>query len=266
MLKTLFFVSLIWIENVPKTRDRVKSLVSKVKYFSSYFEYDSQSLGINNKVENRELTMKNIALTFTVLLGSLSASNVLASQGNAEAGKAKAITCAACHGPDGNALITMYPKIAGQHADYIYKQLKEFKLGITSGGNEGRMDPVMSGMSMPLSDQDMKDLSAYFASLSMSEGIVSEDILPDGKRLFMSGDATRGIPSCAACHGPQGNGTSLANFPKISFQHPEYVKLQLEKFRDGTRNNDMNGMMRDIAVKLTDKDIEILSKYIGGLH
>ena len=178
----------------------------------------------------------------------------------------KSATCAACHGPDGNAPVNIYPKIAGQHADYIYKQLTEFKLGMTSGGKEGRMNPVMSGMAMPLSDQDMKDLSAYFASLNMSEGATPKDVQETGAMLYKAGDAERGIPSCAACHGPRGNGSSLAKFPKISFQHPEYIKSQLEQFRDGTRNNDLNGVMQDIAKKLTDKDIETLSKYLGGLH
>ncbi|CCQ12655.1 Cytochrome c4 [Pseudoalteromonas luteoviolacea B = ATCC 29581] len=210
--------------------------------------------------------MKKIALTLTMLLGALSANNALAFDGNAEAGKAKSATCAACHGPDGNAPVTMYPKIAGQHADYIYKQLQEFKLGMTSGGKEGRMDPVMSGMAMPLSDEDMRDLAAYFASLNMSAGSTPEEVVAVGSQLYKAGDAERGIPSCAACHGPRGNGTSLAKFPKISFQHPEYIKAQLLKFRDGTRANDMNGMMRDVAKKLTDKDIEVLSKYLGGLH
>ena len=210
--------------------------------------------------------MKKIALSLTILLGTLSASNATAFDGDVNAGKEKPATCAACHGPDGNAPVNIYPKIAGQHADYIYKQLQEFKLGMTSGGKEGRMDPVMSGMAMPLSDQDMKDLAAYFSSLNMSEGSTPKDVVEVGQQLYKAGDAERGIPACAACHGPRGNGTSLAKFPKVSFQHPEYIKSQLEKFRDGTRNNDLNGMMQDIAKKLTDKDIEVLSKYLGGLH
>ncbi|GGF12888.1 MULTISPECIES: c-type cytochrome [Pseudoalteromonas] len=210
--------------------------------------------------------MKKIALSLTILLGTLSASNATAFDGDVNAGKEKSTTCAACHGPDGNAPVNIYPKLAGQHADYIYKQLKDLKLGMTSGGKEGRMDPVMSGMAMPLSDQDMKDLAAYFSSLNMSEGATPKDVVEVGQQLYKAGDAERGIPACAACHGPRGNGTSLAKFPKISFQHPEYIKSQLEKFRDGTRNNDLNGMMQDIAKKLTDKDIEVLSKYLGGLH
>ncbi|MGO2563333.1 MAG: c-type cytochrome, partial [Pseudoalteromonas nigrifaciens] len=158
------------------------------------------------------------------------------------------------------------PKLAGQHADYIYKQLQDLKLGMTSGGKKGRMDPVMSAMAMPLSEQDMKDLSAYFASLNMSEEATPKDVVETGKILYKAGDADRGIPGCAACHGPRGNGSSLAKFPKVSFQHPGYVKAQLEKFRDGTRQNDLNGVMQDIAKKLTDKDIEVLSQYLGGLH
>jgi len=210
--------------------------------------------------------MKKIALTLTVLFGALAANNATAFDGDATAGKAKSAVCAACHGADGNAPVNIYPKLAGQNAEYLYKQLKDLKLGMTSGGSEGRMDPVMSGMAMALSDQDMKDLSAFYASLNMSEGTTSEDVVDAGTKLYKAGDAERGIPACAACHGPRGNGTSLAGFPKISFQHPEYIKAQLEKFRSGARNNDQNGMMADISKKLTDQDIEILSKYLGGLH
>ena len=210
--------------------------------------------------------MKKIALSLTILLGALSASNATAFDGDVNAGKEKSATCAACHGPDGNAPVNIYPKIAGQHADYIYKQLVEFKSGMTSGGKEGRMDPVMSAMAMPLSDQNMKDIAVYFSSLNMSEGSTPKDVVEVGAMLYKAGDAERGIPSCASCHGPRGNGSSLAKFPKISFQHPGYIKSQLEKFRDGSRNNDLNGMMQDIAKKLTDKDIEVLSQYLGGLH
>jgi len=210
--------------------------------------------------------MKKIALTLTMLFGALAANNATAFDGDATAGKAKSAVCAACHGADGNAPVNIYPKLAGQNAEYLYKQLKDLKLGMTSGGSEGRMDPVMSGMTMALSDQDMKDLSAFYASLNMSEGTTPEDVVAAGTKLYKAGDAERGIPACAACHGPRGNGTSLAGFPKISFQHPEYIKAQLEKFRSGARNNDQNGMMVDISKKLTDQDIEILSKYLGGLH
>ncbi|CAM3060340.1 c-type cytochrome [Vibrio mytili] len=205
--------------------------------------------------------MKKLALILSLL-----ASCSVWAQGSIEAGKAKSQTCVACHGADGNSLMDMYPKLAGQHAKYLEKQLQELKLGMTSGGKQGRYDPVMSGMAMPLTDEDIADLSAYYSSLPISENSTPEDVVAKGKVLYTAGDAERGITACIACHGARGNGTELSGFPKISGQHAAYVKAQLEKFRDGSRNNDMNGMMRDIAKKLTDDDIEILSKYVGGLH
>lgn len=208
--------------------------------------------------------MRKIVIPLALLLGF--ASQATAVEGNVEAGKAKSATCAACHGPDGNSPTDMYPKIAGQHAGYLYKQLKEFKQGAASGGKEGRSNPVMAGMVAPLSDQDMKDLAVYFASQTMKSGSTPEDVVAAGEQLFRAGDKDRGIAACIACHGPRGVGHSLAGFPKISFQHAAYIKTQLESFRNGSRSNDMNGMMRDVTKKLTDKDIEVLSKYLGGLH
>ncbi|GLT18945.1 cytochrome c [Vibrio zhanjiangensis] len=200
------------------------------------------------------------------LILSLLASCSVWAQGSIEAGKGKSQTCVACHGADGNSQLAMYPKIAGQHAKYIEKQLKDLKLGMTSNGKQGRYDPVMSAMAMPLSEQDMQDLAAYYSSLPISNNTTPENVVKKGKALYTAGDAERGLTACVACHGPRGNGTELSGFPKISGQHADYIKAQLEKFRDGTRGNDMNGMMRDIAKKLTDEDIDTLSKYVGGLH
>ncbi len=208
--------------------------------------------------------MRKLALPVMLLLGLIG--QAAATEGNIEAGKAKSVTCAACHGPDGNSPTDMYPKIAGQHAGYIFKQLKEFKLGASTGGKEGRNNAVMAGMVAALSEQDMRDLAAYYASQTMKAGSTPEDVVEAGQKLFRGGDMQRGIAACIACHGPRGVGHSLANFPKISFQHAAYIKTQLESFRNGSRANDMNGMMRDVAKKLTDEDIEILSKYLGGLH
>ncbi|MBW3697671.1 cytochrome c4 [Vibrio sp. T187] len=205
--------------------------------------------------------MKKLALILSLL-----ASCSVWAQGSIEAGKAKSQTCVACHGADGNSLITNYPKLAGQHAKYLEKQLKDLKLGMTSGGKQGRYDPVMSGMAMPLTDEDIADLSAYYASLPISGNTTPENVVEAGKVLYTAGDAERGITACIACHGPRGNGTELSGFPKISGQQADYIKLQLEKFRDGSRNNDMNAMMRDVSKKLTDEDIDTLSKYVGGLH
>lgn len=162
--------------------------------------------------------------------------------------------------------MAQYPKIAGQHAGYLEKQLKDFKLAMGTGGAQGRNDPVMGGMAMPLTEQDMADLAAYYASLPISDNTTPESSIEIGQTLYRFGDAERGVTACTACHGPRGNGTSLSGFPKISGQNAEYVKLQLEKFRDGQRVNDMNAMMRAVAAKLTDDEITALSQYVGGLH
>ena len=124
----------------------------------------------------------------------------------------------------------------------------------------------MAGMVAALSEQDMKDLAAYFASQTATPETVSPEIAAAAKNFYMGGDIKRGIPGCPACHGPRGNGVELAKFPKISNQHPAYIKAQLNKFRSKARENDPNGMMVDVAAKLTDADIELLSKYISALH
>ncbi|MDD1795671.1 cytochrome c4 [Enterovibrio makurazakiensis] len=205
--------------------------------------------------------MKKLALLLTLI-----ASFTAYAQGDAEAGKAKSTTCAACHGADGNSLIPANPVLAGQHEKYLFKQLKEFKLGMTSGGEQGRYNPVMAGMVAALSEQDMADLAAYYATQTAKPGVTPESTVELGEQLYLAGDSERGIAACIACHGPRGNGTSLSGFPKISGQHADYVKAQLMAFRDGTRNNDLNGMMGIVSTKLSDKEIDAISKYVGGLH
>jgi len=211
----------------------------------------------------KRFIMKKLCLLLCLSLG-MSVSAV--AEGDAEAGKAKSAVCAACHGLDGNSMININPKIAGQHEKYLVKQLMEFKLASQTGGEEGRNNAVMNGMAAPLSEQDMQDLAAYFASQTPKDGETLEQYVEAGRTLYQGGDESRGVTACIACHGPKGNGMGLAGFPDISGQHKEYTASQLKAFRSGQRHNDMNGMMRDIAMKLTDEDIEILSNYIAGLH
>lgn len=207
--------------------------------------------------------MKRIILLVPFVLGLSTAANA---SGNAEAGKSKVEACVACHGTDGNSMIDMNPKLAGQHEKYLAKQLRDFRAAAQSGGKEGRNNAVMNGMAAGLSDQDINDIAAYYASMKITEGSTPENVVEEGQKLYRAGDKERNITACMACHGPKGNGMGLANFPKVSDQHAAYIKAQLELFRSGERANDLNGMMRDIAAKLTDKDIDILSKYLGGLH
>ncbi|WP_427980503.1 c-type cytochrome [Agarivorans sp.] len=205
--------------------------------------------------------MKKLTLVLILLAGV--ASPVWA-KGDAVAGEQKAASCKACHNNQGEAL--GYPKLEGQHAGYLVKQLKDFQAAMKSGGAEGRNNAIMGGMAMPLTEQDMEDISAYFAAQPMSPNTTAPEYVEAGQKLFMGGDIERGIAACTACHGPRGVGHSLARFPRISSQYATYIKNQLEAFRSGERANDLNGMMRDVAAKLSDKDIEILSQYLGGLH
>ena len=205
--------------------------------------------------------MKKLALIVTLF-----ASCSVWAAGSIEAGKEKSATCAACHGADGNSPVAIYPKLAGQHENNIEKQLKDLTLGATSGGKQGRYDTAMSAMAMRLTEEDMADLAAYYASIPMSENTTPENVVEQGKELYLAGNAERGIAACVACHGPRGNGTSLSGFPKISGQHADYIKQQLQKFASMDRNNDLNGMMHDVAKKLTEEEMDVLAKYVGGLH
>ena len=207
--------------------------------------------------------MKMIGLLVSVFLG-FSASALAV--GDIDAGKTKSLACGACHGADGNSMIDMNPKLAGQHTAYLVKQLREFKLASQTGGEEGRNNAVMNGMAAALSEQDMLDIAAYYSSQTAKPGETPEDVIDSGGNLYRGGDLDRGITACIACHGPRGNGTSLSGFPDISGQHPAYLKAQLIAFRAGQRTNSQNGMMGDIAKRLSDGDIEILSQYLSGLH
>ena len=199
----------------------------------------------------------------TVLLGLSAVATANAAEGNAEAGKSKTAMCAACHGADGNSLVPMYPKLAGQSASYLVKQLTEFKLGMTSAGKAGRVDPVMGGMAMALSDQDMADVAAFYASQKITAGNGSDNAI--GKKLYLGGNAEMEVTACVACHGINGKGMPSAGFPALASQNAEYLKIQLEKFRDGSRNNDLNAMMQGVAANLTDDEITALSQYMSSL-
>ncbi len=205
--------------------------------------------------------MKKILLSL-VLLGTSALNTTIAAEGDIDAGKSKAVMCAACHGVDGNSLVPMYPSLAGQSPSYIAKQLSDFKEGAMSGGKSGRVDPVMGGMTMALTEQDMHDLGAYFGSQTQKTG--SGETSQLGKKLYFGGDAERGITACVACHSSNVKGMSQAAFPALAGQSAIYLKAQLEKFRDGTRNNDSNAMMQDIAFKLEDADIEALVQFMSS--
>jgi len=205
---------------------------------------------------NKWIVMNKLLM---MLITAFLFSGALQAQGDMQAGKIKAAACTACHGTDGNSPSNLYPKLAGQHASYLEKQLQQFK-------NSERANPIMLGFSAGLSKQDIEDIAAYYALQTTTAETVAPEIVRSGQKLYMGGDLQRKIPACTACHGPRGNGLELAKFPKISSQHPAYLAAQLKLFRSQARSNDQNSMMTDIAGKLTDADIALLSKYISALH
>ena len=176
--------------------------------------------------------------------------------GDVKSGQEKSAMCVACHGTDGNSLVAMYPKLAGQSANYLAKQLADFKSG-------ARVDPVMVGMVAGLSAKDMDDLAAYYAVQTSTPG--TSETSEIGKKLYFGGDAAKGITACVACHGVNGKGMAQAGFPAIAGQNADYLKKQITTFRDGSRANDTNSMMGNIAIKLSDSDIEELVKYMSSL-
>ena len=179
--------------------------------------------------------------------------------GDAQAGQAKAATCVACHGLDGNSSNPEWPSLAGQHAEYIQKQLQEFKSG-------ARQNVVMAPMAVSLSEQDMWDLGAYFAAQT-SKGLEAEPSKVNvGQRLYRAGDPVKHIAACAACHGPAGHGNPAAKYPSLHGQHAVYLTAQLHAYRDGKRTTDQNSMMRNIAAALSEEQIDAVTSYIQGLR
>jgi cytochrome c553 len=179
--------------------------------------------------------------------------------GNVEAGRQKAATCVVCHGPDGNSNNPTWPNLAGQHAEYIRKQLEDYRSG-------HRRNDQMAPLVMSLSDQDIADLAVYYASLKPRIGQTRPENLEAGERLYRAGDTTMGLAACMACHGPAGTGNPAANYPRINAQHAEYTELQLKAFKAEERANDRNGIMRDIAGRMSNDSIEAVADYLQGLH
>jgi cytochrome c553 len=166
----------------------------------------------------------------------------------------------ACHGMDGNSANPEWPALAGQHPSYIIKQLKHFKAG-------ERQNALMSPMAMILADQDMEDLAAYFSSQTLKPTDETEPSkLKLGQSIYRAGIASKGVPSCAGCHGPSGHGIAGAAFPRIGGQHAVYAATQLRNYKSGARATDPNSMMRTITSRLTDEEIDAVASYLQGMR
>jgi cytochrome c553 len=191
--------------------------------------------------------------------------------GSAEAGAAKAQSCQACHGPNGNSVNAQWPSLAGQNAAYIEAQLRQFH-------SKTRVDPsgLMPPQAVALSEQDIEDLGAYF-SLQTPTGLEADpSYWQAGEKLYRGGDAARQVPACMACHGPVGRGVPSAGFPQLRAQHAEYVIQQLDQYATDTRyTRDSKGqslggpddaIMHTIASQLTPQEIRDVASYVQGIR
>ena len=194
------------------------------------------------------------------LLGACVLAAEPAAATKADPAKGEAIstsTCVACHTNDGSRGSAANPILQGQHADYLVKQLTEFKAG-------ERDNAIMKGMAATLSEADMKNVAAFYAGKQAKPGFAkNKDFAALGEKIYRGGAADRAIPACAGCHGPNGAGIP-AQYPRLAGQHADYVEAQLVAFRGGLRHN--NGPMTGVSAKLNDREIKALSDYVTGLR
>jgi len=215
-----------------------------------------------------------VAAALSLGLASLAQASTMP-KGDAAAGEAKAAACGACHGADGNSMAPTFPRLAGQGARYVYKQLQDFKAGL-------RVNATMQGMAYGLTEQDMADIAAFYAKQTSGTGMAKADLAKQGEKLYRGGNPAKGLAACSGCHNPAGKGNAPAGFPRLGGQHADYVKAQLQAFRAAGRSdivadpalkraNDAAkpgelGPMQMVAAKLSDAEIEALSSFISGLH
>ena len=185
-------------------------------------------------------------------------SNLGFSQGSIEDGRIKATVCIACHGIDGNSINPEWPSLAGQHAQYIQKQLQSFQ-------NGQRENILMNPFVMPLTAQDIQDLASYFSSLSSIQRGADPNLVELGQRIYRGGIMEKDVPACIACHGPSGKGNPFALYPIVKGQHSTYTINTLNAYALGSRSSDSNEVMRSIANSLTQEEIEAVASYIQGL-
>ncbi|QQG46790.1 MAG: cytochrome c4 [Candidatus Azosocius agrarius] len=199
---------------------------------------------------------------FLLFICFLISTNSYAISENIELGKIKSGICSTCHGNDGNSVVAMWPKLAGQFSKYLIAQLEAFK----HGEDGSRFDPIMYGIVKDLSFQDFLDISSYFSLQKISDnGVNLKEVNKLGKKIYLSGDLQKNIISCSSCHGVLGEGNEFANIPKLRHQHAYYISIQLQKYKSGIRKTDAVSVMRDISLKMTDDEILAVSEYISTL-
>jgi cytochrome c553 len=202
--------------------------------------------------------MKQRWLASAAVLGMMAASAAW-SAGDATKGQAKSTTCFACHGMNGNSVNPEWPSLAGLGAGYIEEQLRNFKAG-------KRSNPIMTPNAMPLSDDDMADIAAYFATQRNTGLEADPSYWKAGELLYRAGDKNRNIPACMACHGPAGRGAEAAKFPALRGQHSVYIVKQLTDYASGARPTGPNNIMQTIAKRLSADDMRNVASYVQGLR
>ena len=194
----------------------------------------------------------------SVVVGTAAAQN--AARGQRIAGQ----VCAACHAADGNSVAATNPKIAGQFEEYLHKQLGDFKA--QPGKKPARESAIMTPMAANLSDDDIQSLAAYYAGQKLRPAsAVDKDLAALGQKIWRGGIAASSVPACGGCHGPAGAGIP-AQYPRLAGQFAEYVAAQLKGFKDGARSNDANGVMRGVAARMTEREIQAVAQYAAGLR
>ena len=201
------------------------------------------------------MKIKLLVAVFSLMLG---VSTSAIAGGDAAAGEAKAAPCFGCHMPDGNSVVDQFPKIAGQHEKYTVKQLSEFK-------SMKRKNDIMLGMAAALTDEDMADLGAYFASKAPTPAVADDSKVALGQDMYRGGNINSGVPACMGCHGPTGAGNPTAGYPSLGGHHAAYTIAQLNAFRTGARDNDPAGMMRNVVARMSNEEIEAVANYIATL-
>jgi cytochrome c553 len=211
--------------------------------------------------------MKKIAILFGLAMGCAQSvySAELMPHGDAAAGEAQTMVCAACHGADGNSAAPTFPKLAGQGQKYLYKQLQDIRDG-------ARPVPTMVGQLDGKSNQDLADIAAYYAAQSRTGGQTDPELLALGEAVYRGGIPERDVAACTACHSPTGAGNAPAGFPALAGQHAEYIAAQLVAYRKGYEdetgriNDGDTRIMRITAFGLSDREIEAVSSYAAGLY
>jgi cytochrome c553 len=201
--------------------------------------------------------MKILRVSVSILLCSLLC--VAQAAGDPEAGKQKSAVCAGCHGVDGNSSNPEWPKLSGQGEAYLFKQLLDFN-------SKDRENALMNAQVANLSEQDMHDLAAYYASQKPTPGSTPPEFVELGQQVYRGGNIGTGLPACMGCHSPTGAGNPRAVFPRLSGQHSKYVENQLRGYRDRLRANDPQGMMRKVAQRMTVEELQAVAQYVAGLH